>query len=362
MTKAGVLPCLLVLGAVSLGAPATASPATKAAPAPPSAAVAIAPLPAHPTAADLTRLQNALADAAHKSSAAATAAEQASAQQASIRVAEANAQSALAAARGALKDDVRRLYIAGQADAGLGESLGISPNLGSFGRVRSARLDIDDAALRKARDADDHLSALADRAQQNRVALLAQAAAAEDAQSRARALLDAAQTAWSHDQAVLAQLRAYQAALDAQAARVAAAASTAYGTTRTSGIGSNDVNADEAPIVQLLENTPAGHLPAGYHTTGQVITGIASWYGPGFTGHPTSTGAIYDPERLTAAMLAVPLGTVVRVTNQAGVSVNVLVNDHGPYVDGRVIDLSHRGAQLLGIGLAPVTVQVLAKS
>jgi hypothetical protein len=362
MTKAGVMPCLLVLGVLAAAPPATATGSTTTTPSVPSAAVAVEPFPAHPTAADLGRLQTALTDASQKSAAAATAAERASAQQAAIRVAEGDAEAALTTARAAMSTDVRRLYIAGQADAGLGEALGISPNLGTFGRVRSARLTLDNSALRTAHKADSHLAALADQAQRNRIALIAQATVAEEAQSRARALLDAAKTAWAHDQTVLAQLRAYQAALDAEAARVAAAASTAYGTTGTAGIGSNNVNADEGPIVQLLEDTPAGQLPAGYHPTGQVITGVASWYGPGFAGHPTSTGAIYDPERLTAAMLAVPLGTVVRVTNQSGVSVNVLVNDHGPYVGGRVIDLSHRAAQILGIGLSPVTVQVLAKS
>ena len=93
-----------------------------------------------------------------------------------------------------------------------------------------------------------------------------------------------------------------------------------------------------------------------------MLSGIASWYGPGFVGHPTSTGVPYDPERLTAAMLDVPLGTVVHVTSADGNSVNVLVNDHGPYVTGRIIDLSHRAAQVLGIGLGPVTVEVLAKN
>jgi rare lipoprotein A len=119
--------------------------------------------------------------------------------------------------------------------------------------------------------------------------------------------------------------------------------------------------AAEAPIIELLERAPSA-TPAGYHATGQRISGVASWYGPGFVGNPTATGASYDPERLTAAMLAVPLGTVVRVTAANGRSVTVLVNDRGPYVAGRVIDLSRRAAAELGFtGVLPVQVEVLER-
>jgi rare lipoprotein A len=94
------------------------------------------------------------------------------------------------------------------------------------------------------------------------------------------------------------------------------------------------------------------------------ITGIASWYGPGFQGHRTSSGSVYNQEDLSAASTLFPLGTQLMVTNLAnGESAEVLVNDHGPYVNGRDLDLSHRAAELLGIikpGVARVRMDVLS--
>jgi len=88
------------------------------------------------------------------------------------------------------------------------------------------------------------------------------------------------------------------------------------------------------------------------------VTGIASWYGPGFNGHRTSSGALYNQDDLSAASTLFPLGTQLRVTNLAnGRSVEVLVNDHGPFVNGRDLDISHHAALILGI-VKPGTAQV----
>lgn len=87
---------------------------------------------------------------------------------------------------------------------------------------------------------------------------------------------------------------------------------------------------------------------------------IASWYGPGFVGHSTSNGERYNPDGLTAASKTLPIGSRVRVTNPAnGRSVVVRINDRGPYIRGRTIDLSHRAARQIGLvgpGVAPVDV------
>lgn len=114
----------------------------------------------------------------------------------------------------------------------------------------------------------------------------------------------------------------------------------------------------QAEVIALL--TAAGNgYPTGYGPTGQTFDGTSSWYGPGFEGKPTATGAPFDPEKLTAAMKAVPLGTVIHVTfgNRA---VNLLVNDRGPYVGDRIIDCSRAGSRALGFdGLAQVHIEVL---
>ena len=87
------------------------------------------------------------------------------------------------------------------------------------------------------------------------------------------------------------------------------------------------------------------------------------WYGPGFHGHPTSSGEIYDQNHLTAAHQTLPLGTRVAVTNlDNGRTVEVRINDRGPFVGNRVIDLSYAAARTLGMvgpGTAPVRLQVL---
>ena len=92
-------------------------------------------------------------------------------------------------------------------------------------------------------------------------------------------------------------------------------------------------------------------------------TGIASWYGDPFHGRATANGEIYDQNELTAAHQTLPLPTFVRVTNlENGRAVIVKVNDRGPFVNGRIIDLSRRAAQLLGYdrqGTAKVRVQAL---
>ena len=98
------------------------------------------------------------------------------------------------------------------------------------------------------------------------------------------------------------------------------------------------------------------------HAHGAVI-GIASWYGPGFDGHRTANGERYDMPGLTAAHKTLPFGTKVRVTNlQNGNSVIVRINDRGPYVGRRLIDLSKTAAIRIGLlstGTARVTLDIV---
>lgn len=94
--------------------------------------------------------------------------------------------------------------------------------------------------------------------------------------------------------------------------------------------------------------------------------GTASWYGPGFHGHRTSSGEIYDQYDMTAAHPSLPLGTRVSVTNlQNGREVEVRINDRGPFVKSRTIDLSYAAARSLGMlgpGTVPVRIEVLGEA
>jgi rare lipoprotein A len=106
----------------------------------------------------------------------------------------------------------------------------------------------------------------------------------------------------------------------------------------------------------------ASHVKRGGNPAGSVLveTGLASWYGDRFRGKKTATGAIFDPNQLSAASRHLPLGTWVTVINEAnGKSVEVRINDRGPFVHGRIIDLSKSAAERLQMterGLARVRI------
>ena len=93
--------------------------------------------------------------------------------------------------------------------------------------------------------------------------------------------------------------------------------------------------------------------------SGYDETGTASYYGPGFHGRKTANGETYDQWGMTAAHKTLPLGSHVYVTNQrSGKTVKVRINDRGPFVGGRIIDLSTHVAEVLGIsGLGQVRVR-----
>jgi len=79
-------------------------------------------------------------------------------------------------------------------------------------------------------------------------------------------------------------------------------------------------------------------------------TGVASWYGPDFNGKLTASGEVYNMNALTAAHKTLPLGTIVEVKNlENNRSVRLTINDRGPFVRGRIIDLSYKGAKELGV-------------
>lgn len=97
----------------------------------------------------------------------------------------------------------------------------------------------------------------------------------------------------------------------------------------------------------------------------KVETGIASWYGPNFHGKPTANGERYDQYALTAAHRTLQMPSIVRVTNlENGRSLILRVNDRGPFARGRILDVSKRGAELLGFkkqGVAKIRLEVMER-
>ncbi len=100
-----------------------------------------------------------------------------------------------------------------------------------------------------------------------------------------------------------------------------------------------------------------------FHKYGQTITGTASWYGGKFIGRKTANGEIFTSQSLTAANKTLSFGTRVIVTNlNNNRSVIVRINDRGPYVGDRVIDLSYAAAKaidMIGTGTAPVRLEIV---
>lgn len=91
--------------------------------------------------------------------------------------------------------------------------------------------------------------------------------------------------------------------------------------------------------------------------------GIASWYGPGFDGNYTANGEIYDMNAVSAAHKTLPFGTIVRVVDlETGRSIVVRINDRGPFIEGRIIDLSKGAAAQFGMiekGITKVGLRIV---
>ena len=122
------------------------------------------------------------------------------------------------------------------------------------------------------------------------------------------------------------------------------------------------VASDDTPKAKTKKKV-ASKASSGGGSGGQ--SGMASWYGGNFHGRKTANGETYNMNALTAAHKTLPFGTRVRVTNtRNGDSVEVRINDRGPFIAGRVIDLSRAAAGQIGLtntGVAPVKVTILGK-
>lgn len=130
-------------------------------------------------------------------------------------------------------------------------------------------------------------------------------------------------------------------------------------------VGGMPVVTDPAPIVSgtMRPYQVRGRWYQPAEQPGYDETGTASWYGDQFNGRPTATGERFDMHALTAAHRTLPLPGLVEVTNLAnGRRIVVRVNDRGPFVDGRIIDLSRGSAEALGMlqaGVAEVRVRYI---
>jgi peptidoglycan lytic transglycosylase len=112
-----------------------------------------------------------------------------------------------------------------------------------------------------------------------------------------------------------------------------------------------------APYLGPRESCAA---PPGLVATGQTLRGEASWYGPGFVGNNTASGAVFDPARFTVAHKTLPFGLFLLIRHR-GRCVVSLVNDRGPYVGDRILDLSDASAKAVGLGVGDVDAAVYVR-
>jgi peptidoglycan lytic transglycosylase len=118
----------------------------------------------------------------------------------------------------------------------------------------------------------------------------------------------------------------------------------------------------QPPVISSVPTPPAASAP---FTPGEFVEqGIASWYGAPFDGRRAADGEVYDMNTMVAAHRTLPFGSIVRVTNlNNGRQAEVRIIDRGPFVQGRILDLSRAAAQTLGMigtGTAPVRIQLLS--
>jgi rare lipoprotein A len=117
-------------------------------------------------------------------------------------------------------------------------------------------------------------------------------------------------------------------------------------------------------LLASLNALPAFAAADTSHAATQV--GVASWYGRSHAGHLTATGERFNPRAMTCAHRTLKLGSVVAVTNiDTGTNITCRVNDRGPYIRGRVLDLSEQAAMRLGVGdkgLLRVRIEVVSSA
>lgn len=143
--------------------------------------------------------------------------------------------------------------------------------------------------------------------------------------------------------------RAIPAVLAVVLAAISATGCARVGTPQESGGPSYDL----PPFQRVEPEEPLESVDEGWSEEG-----IASWYGESYHGRPTASGEPFDMHASTAAHRRLPFGTLVRVRNlENGKQATLRINDRGPFVRGRVVDVSRRGAEELGL-VAPGTAEV----
>lgn len=219
----------------------------------------------------------------------------------------------------------------------------------TFGRYVRQAADADMKVYKQVQSARDELNAARNDADVGRREMLQATSQLESLRKEIQSTLAAEQAALSQAQAVLAQLEAARRKTISPAVEARRSA--------------RQVILDQRLAALLAWYAPGQgvepFMPPNLRATGIVTNGLTSWYGPGFHGRRASSGATYRQEQLTAASLVLPFGTLLKVTFR-GRSVVVVITDRGPYIQGRVLDLSAGAAQAIGVtGVKEVRMEIV---
>lgn len=285
---------------------------------------------------------------------AAVAADEASRRWMTLRLREMELRAAEVEARDAFDGRVRSAYMTGPGRAvemvfGASDIHDLATRLPYASRVLAAqRLDV--SALAAAHGALADVLAAAEDAQRTLIR----------AEERLSALRGAIETRLARARAAARDDAAALASIGAMGKRYAGTVQRVSGATRT--IRHRRGEAMFAEAAPFLGPRPDCSVPKGLRSTGDRIAGEASWYGNEFRGKPTASGAMFLPERYTVAHRTLPFGLylLIRFRDRCVVA---FLNDRGPYVDGRILDLSQASAQAVGLtGVQDVRATVLVRT
>jgi peptidoglycan hydrolase CwlO-like protein len=266
-------------------------------------------------------------------------------------------------ARDTLAGRVRAAYEYGPATAlSLYLSAQSPGDLVSVNEYTSRVVSADTNAVDRVENAQNDLRAREDDLATRRADLTSQQSRVRDILTRMQARLSQAEEAARRADLEVSALERMQAAIDAAQARESDRQGAVADQTAADSqlVDTDPPGFKQAHLLSLLGPTGGRtcSTPPGLRDTGQRMSGKATWYGPGFVGNHTASGAIFDPRLFTAAHRTLPFGTFVRV-HYGGKCAIVLINDRGPYIYDRIIDLSQAAGQYLGIGVTPVTADIL---
>lgn len=226
------------------------------------------------------------------------------------------------------------------------------PALTSLTRFVEEALTADLGAYRRLVAARDELARLQSEAAGQKRDLVAATGNLERVRAALRQALDS-------EQAVLASAREELARLEAARRRAAGGVSPAVEARRAARQAELDRKLADVLAWYAPGRGPEPYLPPQLRGTEVTSTGAASWYGPGFDGRRASSGCTFRAGQLTAASLVLPFGTFLKVSLNGRAAV-VVVTDRGPYVQGRVLDLSQAAAEAIGLtGVKQVRMEIL---